>query len=61
MLTINLKSGRRIIVDYDECAENPRWEFGAETRLLVVPNRDFEGDETEDWPEIKAEALAALE
>jgi hypothetical protein len=59
MLTINLKSGRRIIIDCDECAENPRREFGAETRLLIVPNRDFEGDETKDWPEIRAEAKAA--
>lgn len=59
MLTINLKSGRRIVVDYDEGAENPRREFGAETRLLIVPNRDFEGDETKDWTEIKAESKAA--
>ena len=59
MLTINLKSGRRVIVDYDECAENPRREFGAETRLLIVPNRDFEGDEAKDWTEIRAESKAA--
>lgn len=59
MLTINLKSGRRIVVDYDETAQNPRREFGAETRLLIVPNRDFEGDETKDWTEIKAESKAA--
>lgn len=59
MLTINLKSGRRIVVIYDECAENPRREFGTETRLLIVPNRDFEGDETKDWTEIRAESKAA--
>lgn len=59
MLTINLKSGRRIIVDYDECAENPRREFGADSRLLIVPNRYFEGDETKDWTEIRAESKAA--
>ena len=59
MLTINLKSGRRIVVDYDDRAENPRRESGAETRLLIVPNRDFEGDETKDWTEIKAESRAA--
>ena len=36
MLTINLKSGRRLIVDYDECPENPRDLYGCESRLIVL-------------------------
>lgn len=36
MLTINLKSGRRLIVDYDECPESPRDLYGCESRLIVL-------------------------
>ena len=36
MLTINLKSGRRIVVDYDECPENPRDLYGCESHLIVL-------------------------
>lgn len=36
MLKINLSTGRRLIVDYDECPENPRDLYGCESRLIVL-------------------------
>lgn len=36
MLKINFSTGRRLIVDYDECPENPRDLYGFESRLIVL-------------------------
>ena len=60
MLTnIVLKSNRRIVVDYDDCPENPR-QWGNYAHLLCIENRHFSLDENLSQENLMNEHKAAL-
>lgn len=60
MLTnIVLKSNRCIVVDYDDCPENPR-QCGKYSRLLCIENRHFSLDENLSQEDLMNEHKAAL-
>lgn len=57
--SIELKSNRRIVVDYDDCPENPR-QWGNYSRLLCIENRHFSLDENLSQEDLMNEHKAAL-
>ena len=57
--SIVLKSNRRIVVDYDDCPENPR-QWGNYSRLLCIVNRHFSLDENLSQEDLMNEHEAAL-
>ena len=61
MLKVNLSTGRRLIVDYDECLENPRDLYGCESRLIVLDclYRSWGADEEMCAADLSREVKAA--
>lgn len=61
MLKINLSTGRRLIVDYDECPESPRDLYGCESRLIVLDclYRSWGADEMLSAADLACEVKAA--
>lgn len=61
MLKVNLSTGRRLSVDYDECPENPRDLYGCESRLIVLDclYRSWGADEEMCAADLSREVKAA--
>lgn len=59
LASIVLKSNRRIVIDYDDCPENPR-QWGNYSRLLCVVNRYFSLDENLSQGDLMNEHKSAL-
>lgn len=61
MLKLSLPTGRRLIVDYDECPENPRELYGNESRLIVLDclYRSWGADEEMCAADLSREVKAA--